>query len=85
MEIETFISTLKPSLDLSTIQGSKMANIFFTIYTNKVPQIQNIIRRPRMLEKFFEVDTWVYSSLSIIDHISLIIPQKYPKSKQNLQ
>ena len=59
VEIETFRSTLKPSLDLSTIQGSKMANIFFTIYTNKVPHIHNIFRCPRMLERFFEVDPCV--------------------------
>ena len=59
VEIETFRSTLKPSLDLSTIQGSKMANIFFTIYTNEVPHIHNIFRCPRMLERFFEVDPWV--------------------------
>ena len=59
MEIETFRSTLKPSLDLSTIQGSKMANIFFTIYTNEVPHIHTIFRCPRMLERFFEVDPWV--------------------------
>ena len=63
VEIETFRSILKPSLNLSTIQGSKMANIFFTIYTNVVPHIHNIFRCPRMLERFFEVDPWVDSSL----------------------
>ena len=63
VEIETFRSTLNPQLDLSTIQGSKMANIFFTIYTNEVPHIHNIFRCPRMLERFFEVDPWVDSSL----------------------
>ena len=36
-----------------------MANIFFIIYTNKVPHIHNIFRCPRMLERFFEVDPWV--------------------------
>ena len=54
VEIETFRSSPKSSLNLSCCQGTKLANIFYTLYTNETPNIQAIFRCPKAMDKFFE-------------------------------
>ena len=44
VEINTYRSEIKQSLDCSVIQGSKMSGILYTIYTNKIPLIHTLMK-----------------------------------------
>ena len=43
VEIDTYRSDIKQSLDCSVIQGSKLSGILYTIYTNEIPLIHTLM------------------------------------------
>ena len=49
VEVDTFRSSELECLNCSSCQGSILANTFYTIYTNEVPVVQNIIKCPSLL------------------------------------
>ena len=49
VEVETFRSEVKTCPDLSCIQGSKMANTFYTIYNLELTVIQQLMNCPTIL------------------------------------
>lgn len=45
VEIDTCRSQLKPSLNCSVIQGSKLSGLLYTIYTNEIPHIHTLMQK----------------------------------------
>ena len=50
VEVETFRSKIIKSPEMSTIQGSKLANTFYTLYTLEVPYLQYLLNCPIMFQ-----------------------------------
>ena len=50
VEIDTFRSTILKSLANSCIQGSILANTLYTIYTNEVPILHQVMKCPLTME-----------------------------------
>ena len=46
VEVNTFKSEVKNSLDCSCIQGSKLSGLLYNIYTNEVPVLYKLLSKP---------------------------------------
>ena len=86
VEIDTYRSDIKQSLDCSVIQGSKMSGILYIIYTNEIPLIHTL-----MLDEIFTKLTGKpisptkdieHSTINFVDDSTNLIMTKDPKILQ---
>ena len=51
VEVQGFRSDLKTALNVSVIQGSKLASLLYTIYTSEIPAIHKIMNNPDLYKE----------------------------------